>query len=89
MPTEKTTVAAPSAPAASSTTFDPAASFFRGSRTLLLRHAGGVGVGLVGSIILPMALGITEWGRLATAIFLSLAMEGLPAFPNDFAQIPC
>ena len=89
MPTEKTPVTAPSALAASSTTLDSASSFFRGSRTLPPRHASGVGIGLIGSIILPMALGITEWGRLATAIFLSLAMEGLPAFPNDFAQIPC
>jgi PST family polysaccharide transporter len=79
MPTEKTPVAAPSALATSSTTLDPAASFFRGSRTLLLRHAGGMGIGLVGSIILPMALGITEWGHLATAIFLSMAMEGVLA----------
>ncbi len=51
----------------------------RNSRALLWRHVGALAVSLVGTLVLPLLLGAAEWGRLATALFVLAAIEGVLA----------
>jgi O-antigen/teichoic acid export membrane protein len=54
---------------------DPSYALSEGSWALLARHGVGTIVGLAGTIILPLALGVRDWGYFATAFFFSTAVE--------------